>query len=94
MDATSLRANLADQNDPTPGPKRLGQLRVEATGQGGDIVVNGLHAVDAALGLQPISNGTIVVVPEPDKLVQLAVGLLFLFVVSRLPASGGLPLIS
>ena len=44
MDATSLRANLADQNDPTPGPKRLGQLRVEATGQGGDIVVNGLHA--------------------------------------------------
>jgi hypothetical protein len=77
LGAGSIVINGLDPVSPTPGPKRIGELLVNAA-VGGSVELSGGEVVGADLSTETLLVGTLVVVPEPSKLALLASGLLLL----------------
>jgi len=77
IDALEFRVNGLDTQAPTPGPKRIGELTVNAVA-GGSLDLTAGEVVGADLSSETLASGEIVAVPEPAVLVQLAAGMLLL----------------
>ena len=58
---------------PTPGPKRIGELQVNAIGGGSLELTNG-EVIGADLSSETLAAGEVVAVPEPGALLQLLTG--------------------
>jgi hypothetical protein len=82
LSAGELKLNGLDGVSPSPGPKRIGELLVNAT-TGGAVELTSGEAVGADLESEQLSATTIVSVPEPGRLMLLGSGLLFLVCVGR-----------
>jgi len=66
LTGSRLRANQLDALAPVAGPKRIGQLLVEATDPaGGPVLLSSASVVRAGLELTPLTSGELVFVPEP-----------------------------
>ena len=72
-----FRVNGLDTASPTPGPKRIGELSVDATAGGSPEVTSG-EVVDAGLSAEQLESGQIVAFPEPGKVLQLGFGIALL----------------
>jgi len=68
-----LIINGLDTAAPTPGPKRIGELSVNAVA-GGSLELTSGEVIGADLSSEILSSGEIVAVPEPGVLLQLATG--------------------
>ncbi len=75
--ALEFRVNGLDSQTPTPGPKRIGELTVNAVA-GGSLELSSGEVIGADLSSETLVSGEIVAVPEPGVLVQLASGVLLL----------------
>jgi hypothetical protein len=72
-DSLELRINGLDTAAPTPGPKRIGELLVNAP-TGGSLELTIGEVIAADLSSENLASGEIVAVPEPGALLQLACG--------------------
>lgn len=76
-DTTTLvfRVNGLDTSAPTPGPKRIGELQVNAV-SGGSLELTSGEVVGADLSSETLASGEIVTVavPEPAVVLQLLAG--------------------
>jgi len=79
VDQTSgqIVINGLDPVAPTPGPKRIGELFVDATTGGGVDLTSG-EVIGADLGSEVLTPGTLVSVPEPGATIGLLSGILLL----------------
>ncbi len=68
-----LIVNGLDTAAPTPGPKRIGELSVNAVA-GGSLELTSGEVIGADLSSEILSSGELVVVPEPGALLQLVCG--------------------
>jgi hypothetical protein len=82
LTATELRVNGLDTLAPTPGPKRIGELAVNAV-TGGSLELTDGEAVGADLSSEILPVAEIVTVPEPGALLQLTSGTALLFCLRR-----------
>lgn len=80
--AGGIVINGLDPVSPTPGPKRIGELQVNAA-TGGSLSLTDGEAIGADLGSEILTTGTLVVVPEPRAAVTLASGGLLLAALAR-----------
>jgi hypothetical protein len=80
--ALELRVNGLDTASPTPGPKRIGELLVNAVA-GGALELSAGEVVGAALASENLATSTVVTVPEPGGLVQLLSGVALLLGIGR-----------
>lgn len=74
MSALEFRVNGLDTASPTPGPKRIGELTVNAVAGGSLELVSG-EVVGASLLAEQLASGEIVEFPEPGGLLQLGAGI-------------------
>jgi hypothetical protein len=72
-DALELRLNGLDTTAPTPGPKRIGELLVNAV-SGGFLQLTSGEVIGADLASEVLASGDVVAVPEPGRLLQLGCG--------------------
>ncbi len=77
INALEFRVNGLDTVAPTPGPKRIGELTVNAVA-GGSLELTLGEVVGADLSSESLQSGEVVAVPEPAILLQLAAGVLLL----------------
>ena len=77
VSALEFRVNGLDTASPTPGPKRIGELSVNAIA-GGSLELTSGEVVDAGLSAEQLESGEIVAFPEPGEGLQLAVGIALL----------------
>ena len=77
LTALEFRVNGLDTTAPTPGPKRIGELTVNAVA-GGSLELTLGEVIGADLSSETLASGEVVAVPEPGVLVQLAAGVLLL----------------
>lgn len=77
LTALEFRVNGLDSVAPTPGPKRIGELMVNAVA-GGSLELTLGEVIGADLSSETLASGEVVAVPEPGVLVQLAAGVLLL----------------
>jgi len=84
--AGSIVINGLDPVAPTPGPKRIGELRVNAA-SGGSVELTSGEVIGADLGSEILAAGTVVTVPEPGGPLALASGLALLRALARRRAS-------
>jgi hypothetical protein len=77
LTALEFRVNGLDATAPTPGPKRIGELTVNAVA-GGSLELTLGEVIGADLSSETLASGEVVAVPEPGVLVQLAAGVLLL----------------
>jgi len=82
LGAGELKLNGLDGVSPSPGPKRIGELLVNAT-SGGAVELTSGEVVGADLAGEQLAATTIVSVPEPGRLMLLGSGLLFLVCVGH-----------
>ncbi len=75
--ALEFRVNGLDTSAPTPGPKRIGELTVNAV-VGGSLELTLGEVIAADLSREILASGEVVAVPEPGILLQLAAGVLLL----------------
>ncbi|MFP8879045.1 MAG: hypothetical protein VCE43_06075 [Myxococcota bacterium] len=75
-DITTLefRVNGLDTVSPNPGPKRIGELTVNAVA-GGSLELTLGEVIGADLSSEILASGEVVAVPEPGMLLQLAAGI-------------------
>lgn len=78
-DTTSsvFRVNGLDTAAPTPGPKRIGELQVNAVA-GGTLELTSGEVIGADLSSEALVSGEIVAVPEPGVALQLLAGAVLL----------------
>jgi hypothetical protein len=84
--AGSIVINGLDPVAPTPGPKRIGELRVNAA-TGGSVELTAGEVIGADLGSEILTPGTVVTVPEPGGALALVSGLALLRALARRRAS-------
>lgn len=74
-DTTSsvFRVNGLDTSAPTPGPKRIGELLVNAA-SGGTLELTMGEVIGADLSSEVLASAEVVAVPEPGVLLQLIAG--------------------
>ena len=77
LNAVQFRVNGLDPVAPTPGPKRIGELTVNAVA-GGSLGLTVGEVIGADLSSEILAAGEVVAVPEPGILLQLASGVLLL----------------
>jgi hypothetical protein len=77
LSAGALQLNGLDSVAPTPGPKRIGELVVDAVA-GGEVELTSGEVIGADLTNETLATSTLVAVPEPGRLALLASGLTFL----------------
>ena len=77
LNALEFRVNGLDTTSPAPGPKRIGELSVDATA-GGSLQMTNAEVVDAGLSAEQLGSVEIVAFPEPGKVLQLGVGIALL----------------
>lgn len=82
LNATSAKINGLDALAPTPGPKRLGELLVNAA-TGGEVELTSGEVIGADLDSEILAQTTVATVPEPGVLLGLAGGALLLAALSR-----------
>ncbi len=75
--ALEFRVNGLDTLAPSPGPKRIGELTVNAVA-GGSLELTLGEVIGADLSSEVLASGEVVTVPEPGMLLQLAAGVLLL----------------
>jgi hypothetical protein len=73
LTALELRVNGLDTQAPTPGPKRIGELSVNAV-TGGSLELTSGEVIGADLSSESLASGEVVAVPEPGALLQLVSG--------------------
>jgi hypothetical protein len=73
LSALEFRVNGLDSVSPTPGPKRIGVLQVNAV-EGGSLELTSGEVVGADLASETLASGELAAVPEPAALLQLASG--------------------
>jgi hypothetical protein len=73
VSALEFRVNGLDTVAPTPGPKRIGELSVNAVA-GGSLELTVGEVIAADLSSENLASGEVVAVPEPGMLLQLASG--------------------
>jgi hypothetical protein len=73
LSALELRVNGLDTQAPTPGPKRIGELSVNAVA-GGSLELTSGEVIGADLSSETLTSGEVVAVPEPGALLQLVSG--------------------
>jgi hypothetical protein len=84
--AGSILINGLDPVAPTPGPKRIGELLVNAA-TGGSLELTSGEVIGADLGSELLASGTVVTVPEPGGLLAMLSGLGLLRALARRRAS-------
>jgi hypothetical protein len=72
-DAVELIINGLDTVAPTPGPKRIGELSLNAV-SGGSLELTSGEVIGADLASEALASGEVVAVPEPGALLQLVCG--------------------
>jgi hypothetical protein len=82
LGAGSVLINGLDSEAPTPGPKRIGELQVNAVADG-ELELTSGETVGANLSEESIPTTTVVTVPEPGHFVLLGSGLAMLAALSR-----------
>jgi len=82
LGSLELRVNGLDTDAPTPGPKRIGELVVDAV-VGGSLELTSGEAIGADLSSEVLPVGEVVTVPEPGVLLQLASGSALLWCLGR-----------
>lgn len=80
--AGSIVINGLDPVSPTPGPKRIGELQVNAA-TGGSLELTNGEVIGADLGSEILAQGTLVTVPEPGASPMLVSGVLLLRALAR-----------
>lgn len=78
----ALRVNGLDTAAPTPGPKRIGELQVNAVA-GGSLELTRGEVVGADLSSETLVSGEVVAVPEPGVVFQLMTGTALLGCLNR-----------
>jgi hypothetical protein len=73
LTALEFRVNGLDTQAPTPGPKRIGELSVNAV-TGGSLELTSGEVVGADLSIETLASGEVVAVPEPGALLQIVSG--------------------
>jgi hypothetical protein len=68
-----FHVNGLDTEAPTPGPKRIGELQVNAV-EGGSLELTSGEVIGADLASEILASDEVVAVPEPGVLLQLASG--------------------
>ena len=82
VSALEFRVNGLDTASPTPGPKRIGELSVNAFA-GGSLELTSGEVVDAGLSAEQLGSVEIVAFPEPGEVLQLGVGIALLACFAR-----------
>ena len=80
--ALAFRVNGLDTASPTPGPKRIGELQVNAVA-GGTLELTSGEVVGADLSSETLASGEIVAVPEPGVVLQLMTSAALLGILNR-----------
>lgn len=80
--ATTVVINGLDPVSPTPGPKRIGVLMVNAV-NGGSVVNDGGEVVAADLGSEVLASETVAFVPEPAGMTAWACGVSLVGLLAR-----------
>jgi hypothetical protein len=68
-----LIINGLDTAAPTPGPKRIGELSLNAV-SGGSLELTSGEVIGADLSSETLASAEVVAVPEPGALLQLVCG--------------------
>jgi hypothetical protein len=82
INALEFRVNGLDTALPTPGPKRIGELLVNAVA-GGSLELTSGEVIGADLSSEILPAGEVVTVPEPGFWLQLASGAALLACLGR-----------
>jgi hypothetical protein len=77
-----IRINGLDSQAPTPGPKRIGELQVNAV-EGGLLELTSGEVIGADLSSEALVTGTVVTVPEPALVTVLVSGAAMLAFLER-----------